>query len=120
MSFFDDEDEEPTTVRPAPTQQQSRPQPRRPQRTGGLGEADHHATMVRRRVAAVVGVVLLVVIVLLVNGCLKRGKEQALVDYNTNVGKIAQESQAQVARPLFVTLAGAAGKSALDVGSQVD
>ncbi|HEY2631214.1 MAG TPA: hypothetical protein VGI26_02415 [Solirubrobacteraceae bacterium] len=119
MSFFDDDDEEPTTVRPAPTQQ-SRPQPRRPQRTSGAGDVDHHAMMVRRRVAAGVGVVLLIVIVLLVNGCLKRGKVQALESYNTSVSKIAQESQAQVSRPLFATLSGAAGKSALDVGSQVD
>jgi hypothetical protein len=125
LSFFDDEDEEPTTVRPAHTQQQSRPQPRRPQRTGGGGggggsSIDHHAMMVRRRIAAGVGVALLIVIVLLVNGCLKRGKEQALKDYNTSVSKIAQESQAQVARPLFATLAGAAGKPALDVSSQVN
>jgi hypothetical protein len=76
--------------------------------------------MVRRRIAAAVGVVLLIVIVLVVNGCLKRGKQQALESYNQNVSKIAQESQTQVARPLFATLAGAAGKSALDVGSQVD
>lgn len=124
MSFFDDEDEEPTTVRPAHTQQQPRPQPRRPQRAGGGGggstSIDHHAMMVRRRIAAGVGVVVLIVIVLLVNGCLKRGKEQALKDYNTSVSKIAQESQAQVARPLFATLSGAAGKSALDVSSQVN
>jgi hypothetical protein len=119
LSFFDDE-EPPTTVRPALTQQQSRPRPRRPQRTGGPADVDHHAMMVRRRVAAAVGVVLLIVIVLLVNGCLKRGKQQALEGYNRGVGKIAQESQAQVARPLFATLAGAAGKSSLDVGSQVD
>lgn len=123
MSFFDDEDEEPATVRPAHTQQQSRPRPRRPQRAAGAGGSssiDHHAMMVRRRIAAGVGVVLLIVIVLLVNGCLKRGKEQALKDYNTGVSKIAQESQAQVARPLFATLAGAAGKPALDVSSQVN
>jgi hypothetical protein len=120
LSFFDDEDEQPTTVRPAPTQQRSRPQPRRPQRTGGPGDADHHAMMVRRRVAAAVGVVVLIAIVLLVNGCLKRGKQQALESYNTNVSKIAQESEAQVGRQLFSTLAGAAGKSALDVGSRVD
>lgn len=124
MSFFDDEDEEPATVRPAHTQHQPRPQPRRPQRTGrdggGSSSTDHHATMVRRRIAAGVGVVVLIAIVLLVNGCLKRGKEQALKDYNTSVSKIAQESQAQVARPLFATLAGAAGKSALDVSSQVN
>ncbi|HEU0250898.1 MAG TPA: hypothetical protein VFR48_09255 [Solirubrobacteraceae bacterium] len=132
MSFFDDEDEEPpTAVRPARPQQQPRPQPRRPGRGGGSGAgtgggsggalaADHHATMVRRRIAAAVGVVLLIVIVLLVNGCLKRGKQQALEKYNSEVGKIAQESQTQVSRPLFATLAGASGKSALEVGQRVD
>jgi hypothetical protein len=121
LSFFDDEDEEqPTTVRPAHTQQQSRPQPRRPQSAGASGSIDHHTMMVRRRIAAAVGVVLLIVIVLLVNGCLKRGKQQALESYNQNVNQIGQASQSQVARPLFATLAGAAGKSALDVGSQVD
>lgn len=76
--------------------------------------------MVRRRIAAAVGVVLLIVIVLLVNGCLKRGKQQALEKYNSEVGRIAQESQAQVSRPLFATLAGASGKSALEVGQRVD
>lgn len=76
--------------------------------------------LVRRRVAAVVGVVVLIVIVLLVNGCLKRGKQQALEKYNSEVGKIGGESQSQVSRPLFATLAGAAGKSALEVGQRID
>jgi hypothetical protein len=120
LSFFDDEDEEPTAVRPAHTQQQPRPQPRRPQSAGGSGSIDHHAMMVRRRIAAAIGVVLLIVIVLLVNGCLKRGKQQALESYNQNVNQIAQASQSQVARPLFTTLSGAGGKSALDVEVQVD
>lgn len=130
MSFFDDEEEEepPTAIRPARPQQQPRPQPRRPSRGGGGAgggpsgalAADRHATMVRRRIAAVVGVVLLIVIVLLINGCLKRGKQSALEKYNSEVGKIAQESQAQVARPLFATLSGASGKSALEVGQRVD
>ncbi len=128
MSFFDDEDEEqPTTVRPAQPQQQPRPQPRRP-RTGGPGGTggaggpanDHHAMMVRRRIAAGVGVVLLIVIVLLVNGCLKRGKQQALESYNQNVNQIGQASVSQTARPLFTTLSDAAGKSALNVEVQVD
>jgi len=128
LSFFDDEDEEPpTTVRPAQTQQQPRPQPRRPQRGGGRAggaggseSIDHHAMMVRRRIAAAVGVVLLIVIVLLVNGCLKRGKQQALESYNRSVNQIAQASESQVARPLFTTLSGAGGKPALDVEVQVD
>ncbi|HXP99608.1 MAG TPA: hypothetical protein VN845_06035 [Solirubrobacteraceae bacterium] len=121
LSFFDDEGEEPpTTVRAAPTQQQSRPQPRRPQRAGGSGSIDHHTMMVRRRIAAGVGVVLLIVIVLLVNGCLKRGKQQALESYNQSVNQIGQASETEVAKPLFSTLAGASGKSALEVETEVD
>jgi hypothetical protein len=76
--------------------------------------------MVRRRIAAGVGVVLLIAIVLLVNGCLKRGKQQALESYDQSVNQIGQASESQTARPLFTTLSGAAGKSALDVEVQVD
>jgi hypothetical protein len=76
--------------------------------------------MVRRRIAAGVGVVLLIVIVLLVNGCLKRGKQQALESYNQSINQIGQSSESQTAHPLFTTLSGAAGKSALDVEVQVD
>jgi hypothetical protein len=76
--------------------------------------------MVRRRIAAGVGVVLLILIVLLVNGCLKRGKQQALESYNQNVNQIGQASVSQVAHPLFSTLSGASSKSALNVEVQVD
>jgi hypothetical protein len=76
--------------------------------------------MVRRRVAAGVAVVLLIVIVLVINGCLKSQKVQSLKDYNRQVGQIAGESDAQVSKPLFAALAGASGKSALDVEVQID
>jgi hypothetical protein len=76
--------------------------------------------MVRRRVAAGVGVLLLIVIVLLVNGCLKGQKTQALKDYNRNVSQLAQEFDEKVSSPLFSTLAGAGGKSALNVEVQID
>jgi hypothetical protein len=76
--------------------------------------------MLRRRVAAGVGVVLLIVVVLLINGCLKSEKRQSLKDYNRNVSLLAQESDSQVAHPLFTALAGASGKPALDVEVQVD
>lgn len=124
MSFFDDDEEEdlpPTTIRrAASTGQRNRPQPRRPQRSGPAGAADHHATMVRRRVAAGVAIALLILIVLLINGCLKRGKQQALESYNSDVSKLAESSNQQVARPLFSELVGASSKSALDVEVQVN
>jgi hypothetical protein len=76
--------------------------------------------MVRRRVAGGIAVVLLIVIVLVVNGCLKSQRLQALKEYNRNVSLIASESDEQVSGPLFATLSGAAGKSALNVEEQVD
>jgi hypothetical protein len=76
--------------------------------------------MVRRRVAAGIGVLLLIAIVLIVNGCLKSEKQQALKNYNRSVSQLARESDEQVSRPLFSTLNGAAGKSALNVEEQVD
>jgi hypothetical protein len=122
LSFFDDEDEQelaPTTVRPAQTQQRPRrPPPRRPQRSGAA--VDRHTMMVRRRIAAGVGIVLLIVIVLLINGCLKRGKQQALESYSQEASRIAQSSDQQVSRPLFSTIAGAGSKSALNVEVAVD
>jgi hypothetical protein len=76
--------------------------------------------MVRRRIAAGVAVALLIVIVLLVNGCLKSQKVQSLKTYNREVNRLAGESDSQVSGPLFAALAGASGKSALDVEVQID
>lgn len=131
MSFFDDEHDDdnlpPTTVtraRGATTQRRRQAPPRRPQRAPGAGghagSDDHQAMLVRRRIAAGVGVVLLIVIVLLVNGCLKRGKQQALETYSQNVSQLAQKSSQQVAHPLFVALTGASGRSAQEVDQQVN
>jgi hypothetical protein len=76
--------------------------------------------MVRRRVAAGGAVVAVIVIVLLINGCLKSQQKQSLKDYNRNVSQLAQESDTQVSAPLYTALAGAGGKSALDVEVQID
>jgi hypothetical protein len=76
--------------------------------------------MVRRRWAAGGGIVLLIVIVLVINGCLNSQKTQALKEYAHDVSGIATESEQQVSHPLFVALAGASTKSALDVETQVN
>ncbi len=76
--------------------------------------------MVRRRIAAGVALVFVVIIVLVINGCLKSQKQQSLKDYNREVGQLAAESDTQVSKPLFAALAGASGKSALDVEVQID
>jgi hypothetical protein len=121
LSFFDDEDEAPRPSPRAPRSAPSRPSPRRPQHGGDGGHTlDRHALMVRRRVAAGIGIVLLIVIVLIVNGCLKSRKEQALKDYNQGVVRLVGESDQQVSRPLFTALAGAPGKTPLEVSVTVD
>jgi hypothetical protein len=76
--------------------------------------------MVRRRIAAGAAVVALIVIVLVINSCVKSQKQQSLKEYNHEVSRIAEESSSQVAQPLFTQLAGAAGKSALDVQVQIN
>jgi hypothetical protein len=116
LSFFDDD--EGRTPRPAAATSRTRTQPRRPQRTGP--GHDRHTLMVRRRIAAGVGVLLLIVVVLVINGCLKSGKEAALKEYNSSASQLVRESDQQVAHPLFETLAGASGKSPLDVEEEVD
>lgn len=118
MSFFDDGEEE-TAARPAARAPQ-RPRPRRPQAAGHAAGYDQHTLMVRRRIAAGGALVFVIIIVLVINGCLKSQKQQSLKDYNRQVSALASESDTQVSRPLFAALAGASGKSALDVEVQID
>jgi hypothetical protein len=132
LSFFDDGEEtapQPSTRTPRsrasggpPTgaTRPRRPQPRRPQRAERSGGPDHRTLMVRRAVAAGAGVVILIVIVLVISGLKKSAKQESLKTYNHDVSQLAAESNEQVAHPLFVTLASAASKSALDVQEQVD
>jgi hypothetical protein len=115
LSFFDDDEGE--VPRRVP---RTRTQPRRPPRGAGAGQLDHHALMVRRRIAVGVGLVALIVIALLVKSCMNSGKEAALKEYNHNAGLLVSESVQQVGRPFFATLAGASGKSPLDVEVEIN
>jgi hypothetical protein len=100
---------------PRPASRRTRTSPPR----AGLGGVDHQ-TAVRRRIAAGVGVAVLIVVVLLINGCLKSGAEEALMDYNREAGQLVQESDQQVSAPLFKALAGASSESPLNVEVQVN
>jgi len=123
LSFFDDEEDRPPRPAAASTGGRQRPQPRRPQRAGSGHDrhgGDRHAVLVRRRIAAGAAVVLLIVIALVIDSALKSGRDSALREYNHDAGEVVGESDQQVSRPLFETLAGASGKSALDVESAVN
>jgi hypothetical protein len=120
LSFFDDGEE--TEQRPASRAPRApaRPQPRRPQASGGALPLDQHTLMVRRRIAVVVGVVLLILIILVINSCVNGAKSDELKTYNREVSTLAQEYDEHVSKPLFAALSGAGGKSALNVEVQVD
>jgi hypothetical protein len=129
LSFFDDDEATEATVQSPRTPRvraraTPRPSPRRPQQGGGgAGGGSSHERqqlLMRRRIAAGAGVVLLIVIVLVVNGCLKGRKEQALKDYNQSVTQIVGKSDEEVSRPLFATLAGAAGSTPQQVEQHVN
>jgi hypothetical protein len=117
LSFFDDDEGEVPRRAAVP---RTRTQPRRPPRGGGAGQLDHHALMVRRRIAVGVGLVALIVIALLVKSCMNSNKQTALKEYNHDAGLLVGESDQQVSHPFFATLAGASGKSPLDVEVEIN
>jgi hypothetical protein len=119
LSFFDDGEE--TAARPAVAQStpRARAQPRQPPAGRSL-PVDRHTLMVRRRVAAGIAVVVIVLIVIGINACLKSEKHEELKNYNNAVSELAESFATNVSKPLFTTLSGANGKSALTVESQID
>ncbi len=113
MSFFDD-DEPPAQE----TRQPRAPRPRRPT-TAGAHAADHQTIMVRRGVFFGVALIGLILVVLLISSCESSARHDALVSYNNDVVKIAQSSQ-RVGDAFFSDLANAQGKSAAQVGPELD
>ena len=120
MSFFDDGEE--TVARPPSGGSRAKPRsrPRQPRAGARSLPVDRHTLMVRRRVAAGAAVVLLIAIVIGINACLKSEKHEELKNYNNAVGELAESFATNVSKPLFSTLAGAGGKSALTVEVQID
>lgn len=117
MSFFDDGDDE---APPTATRVTRSPRPRSPGAGARAGMPDQQTLLVRRAVAGGVALVILVLIILGISGCLRSQKRDALKSYNRNVSSLATESVQQVAQPLYKALAGATGKSALDVEFNID
>jgi len=120
LSFFDDGEE--TVARPSrgAATPKARAQPRQPGAGAASLPADRHTLMVRRRVAAGIAVVVLVLIVIGINACLKSEKRDELKTYNGHASELAESFATNVSKPLFSTLGGASGKSALNVEVQID
>jgi hypothetical protein len=110
LSFFDEGDEPRTRV--------ATPRRAQPATTGP--PVDQQTLLVRRGVALGLGVLLVILLALGVKGCLNSRKERSLKDYNREVYALIQDSKSKVSEPFFGLLAGARGKSPLDVETQVN
>ena len=101
MSFFDEGDEPRTTRRP-----RERPAARARQRGPRRSPAapDRQTLLIRQGVAGVVALLVIVLLVVGINSCRSSARNNALRDYNRDVGAIASESD-EVGQQLFSTLA---------------
>ena len=116
MSFFDEDDEPQRTT--ARTRAQPKPRPRSGRPPGG-GSSDAQNVAVRRMVAVVVGLLVLILLFVVVRACNDRRHENALKDYNLQVGGIATQSR-QTGEELFKALSAGGDQSAQDLYTQIN
>ena len=116
MSFFDEDDEPQRTT--ARTRAQPKPRPRSGRPAGG-GSSDAQNMAVRRMVAVVVGLLVLILLFVVVRACNDRRHENALKDYNLQVGGIATQSR-QTGEELFKALSAGGDQSAQDLYTQIN
>ena len=116
MSFFDEDDEPQRTT--ARTRAQPKPRPRSGRPPGG-GSSDAQNVAVRRMVAVVVGLLVLILLFVVVRACNDRRHENALKDYNLQVGGIATQSR-QTGEELFKALSTGGDQSAQDLYTQIN
>jgi hypothetical protein len=82
---------------------------------------DRQTLLVRRAIAAGAGLLVLLLLVFGVRGCLNARKEQAIKDYNRDVGALLQESDQQ-SKAFFDLLGGSSGgrSKAVDIENQLN
>jgi hypothetical protein len=91
LSFFDEDDEPRTRVRP-----------RRPASSGaGTSSPDRQTVLIRQLVLFGGFLLVVVLLIFVVNGCRQSAKESALKDYNRDVASIVRDSDTQVGKPFF-------------------
>lgn len=95
MSFFEEDDEPRTRVRP-----------RRATPARGAGAPPDRQTALIRQLALFGGfIVILAVLIFIIDGCRDSARETALKDYNRDVASIVRDSDGQVSKPFFDLLA---------------
>jgi hypothetical protein len=98
VSFFDEGDE------PRPPRRPRQRPPARGRQRGSAAAPDRQTLLVRQAVAGIGLLIILVLLVLGINSCRGSAHDNALRDYNRNVGTIASESN-ELGGQLFGTLA---------------
>lgn len=91
MSFFDEDDEPRTRVRPR----------RSAAARGGAAAPDRQTVLIRQLVLFGGFILVLALLIFVVNGCRQSAKENSLKDYNRAVASIVRDSDTQVGKPFF-------------------
>lgn len=91
MSFFDEDDEPRTRVRPR----------RAASARGADGSPDRQTVLIRQLVLFGGFILILALLIFVVDGCRDSARESALKDYNRDVGSIVRDSDTQVGKPFF-------------------
>jgi hypothetical protein len=108
LSFFDEDDEPRTRVRP-----------RRP--AGGSAAAPDRRTVLIRQALLFGGfLVIAILLVFVVRSCQQSAQENALKDYNREVASIVRESDTQVGRPFFELMRDPGSESAADLETTIN
>ena len=110
MSFFEEDDEPSTRVRP-----------RRGASSGAGGAPPDRRTVLLRQGLLFGGfLIIAVLLIFVVRSCQQSAKENALKDYNIAVASIVRESDTQVGRPFFELMRNPGSESAADLETTIN
>jgi hypothetical protein len=91
LSFFEEDDEPRTRVRPR----------RGASARGGGGSPGRQTVLIRQLVLFGGFILVLALLIFIIDGCRDSARESALKDYNRQVGSIVRDSDSQVGKPFF-------------------
>ncbi len=91
MSFFDEDDEPRTRVRPR----------RAATARGAAGSPDRRTVLIRQLVLFGGFILFLALAIFLIDGCRDSARESSLKEYNRDVASIVRDSDSQVGKPFF-------------------
>jgi hypothetical protein len=113
LSFFEEDDEPRTRVRPRRASVAAGG-------SGGAGAPDRRTVLIRQGILAAGFLIIAILLVFVVRSCQESAKENALKDYNREVASIVRESDTQVGRPFFELMRDPGSESAADLETTIN